>query len=298
MSAGKLLSEQKVESRHLGCGRVVRVYLPPSYESSPRKRYPVLYLHDGQNVFSPAGTHSCFGWGNWELDTTVDRLVAEGRMREILMVAVDNGRSRYTEYRGLLHDADGRRPGKTRKPEDDPNSRFEAYAKFLTEELKPRVDRGFRTLRTPARTGVMGSSLGGICSLSLAWEHPRTFGLAASLSGSFQIERRNFLTRVLKPCVSPKKPLRLYLDSGVVDYTGDDDGRRHTDAVVAELRRIGWKEGRNLRHFTDDPPLTDPELERAGLNREKWEEARRSQHNEFYWRVRVWRALEFLFPPQ
>ncbi|MEY2409566.1 MAG: hypothetical protein QOF48_2236 [Verrucomicrobiota bacterium] len=297
MSEGKLLPEQKVESRHLDGGRVVRIYLPPSYDSAPRKRYPVLYLHDGQNVFSAAGTNCCFGWGNWDLDSTVDRLISQGRMREIIMVAVDNSRSRYKEYRGLIYGGEGATTKKSIGTNDADNARFAAYSKFLALELKPHIDREFRTLKTPASTAVMGSSLGGICSLSLAWERPRTFGMAASLSGSFQIERRNFLVRVLKPWTSRPKPLRLYLDSGVVDYTGDDDGRRHTDAVVAELRRIGWKDGRNLLHFTDEHPLNDEELERTGLRRDKWDEARRSQHNEFYWRVRAWRALEFLFPP-
>ena len=295
MSEGRVLSELKVESRFLPGGRVVRVHLPPSYESSPRKRYPVLYLHDGQNVFSAAGTNCCYGWGSWELDTTADRLAAQGRMREILMVAVDNGRFRFKEYRGLIYETGGKRPGKSGGT-PDVNARFEAYAKFLVEELKPKIDREFRTLKTSASTAVMGSSLGGICSLSLAWEHPKTFGLAASLSGSFHIERRNFLTQVLKPYAGSVKPLRVYLDSGVVDYTGDDDGRRYTDAVAAELLRIGWKEGRTLRHYTDEHPLNDEQLERAGLRRDKWEEARGSQHNEFYWRVRAWRALEYLFP--
>jgi enterochelin esterase-like enzyme len=298
MSEGKLLPERKLESRHLGGGRVVRVYLPPSYETSPRKRYPVLYLHDGQNVFSSAGTNCCFGWGSWELDRTADRLITEGRMREIIMVAVDNGRARYKEYRGLVHGAE--KPSKRSKPATNEidNARFEAYAEFLVEELKPWIDREFRTLKAPASTGVLGSSLGGICSLSLAWEHPKTFGLAASLSGSFQIERKDFLNNVLKPYESRRKPLRLYLDSGVIDYTGDDDGRRDTVAVAAELRRIGWKDGKTLLHFTDEHPLGNAELERAGLPRHKWDEARGSQHNEFYWRLRVWRALEFMFPPK
>lgn len=298
MSEGKILPERRIESRHLSGGRTVRVWLPPSYDASPRKRYPVLYLHDGQNVFSTAGRDCCFGWGSWELDRTADRLVAEGRMREIIMVAVDNGRSRYKEYRGLVHGA-GMPPARAKSATNEiDNARFEAYADFLVEELKPWVDREFRSLKSPANTGVLGSSLGGICSLSLAWEHPKTFGLAASLSGSFQIERQDFLKNVLKPYNKRRKPLGLYLDSGVVDYTGDDDGRRDTDAVVAELRRIGWKEGKTLCHFTDEHPLNDAELERAGLPRHKWEEARRSQHNEFYWRLRAWRALEFLFPPE
>lgn len=298
MSHGKLLPEEKVESRYLGAARTIRIYLPPSYETQPRRRYPVLYLHDGQNVFSAAGTDCCFGWGNWELDKTVDRLVAEGRIREIIMVAIENSCSRYAEYRGALHPADKRSARGNAKGATKPdNARFEAYANFLIKELKPRIDREHRTRKSAADTAVMGSSMGGICSLSLAWENPRTFGAAASLSGAFQVEKANFLRHVLRPYRGRLRPIRVYLDSGTIDFTGDDDGRRHTDAVADELRRLGWKDGENLLRFTDLKPLDESQLETSGLRREKWPEAQKSQHNEFYWRMRAWRALEFLFPP-
>src|SRR5262249_38784955 len=101
-----------------------------------------------------------------------------------------------------------------------------------------------------------------------------------------------------RPYSGKRKPVRIYLDSGVIDYTGDDDGRKWSDAVAAELQRIGWKQGRDLDHYIDAQPLADPELERSGLRHDKWAEARTSQHNEFYWRLRAWRALTFLFPPQ
>lgn len=224
-------------------------------------------------------------------------------MREIIIVAVDNSRARYKEYRGRLHAQEPPKKGKTKKPAPAAtntldNARFDAYASFLIKELKPRIDREFRTLKTPANTAVLGSSLGGICSLSLAWEFPRVFGRAASLSGSFQIERKNFLEQVLRPFDAKPKALRLYLDSGTMDFTGDDDGRKLSSAIVAELRRIGWKDEKNLRHFTDSALAGEHEMEQAGLRRDKWGEAQKSQHNEFYWRLRVWRALEFLFPPE
>ena len=296
MSHGKLLPEESVPSRFLGTPRTVRIYLPPSYDSQPKRRYPVLYLHDGQNVFSSAGTNSCFGWGSWELDRTVDRLIAEGRMQEIIMVGVDNTRARYKEYRGLIH-PEGSQKGHSKTPVEVDNTRFEAYAGFLIKELKPKIDREYRTLKTSANTGVMGSSLGGICSVSLAWEFPKTFGRAASLSGSFQIEKTNFVREVLMPYKGKPKPVRIYIDSGTIDFTGDDDGRRHTDTVWDELRRIGWKDGKNLCHYTDGRPMVEAELEQAGLRHDKWPEAKISQHNEFYWRVRAWRPFEFLFPP-
>jgi len=299
MSDARLLPEVRIESRHLNTSRVVRVYLPPSYARAARRRYPVLYLHDGQNVFSTAGPDCCFGWGNWELDRSADRLVAEGRMREILMVAVDNTRSRYKEYRGRLRPAvEARRRAPKKTSADPDNARFESYAGFLIEELKPWIDREFRTLKTAASTGVMGSSMGGIASLALAWDHPDTFGLAASLSGAFQVEQRNFLERALRRQTGRRKPFRIYLDSGVMDDSGDDDGLRETGEVAGELKRLGWKEGHHLLHFTDPRPFTEAELESAGLGRHKWDEARHSQHNEFYWRMRAWRPLEFLFPPR
>ena len=141
----------------------------------------------------------------------------------------------------------------------------------------------------------MGSSLGGIRSIIVAWEHPEVFGRAASLSGAFQVERTNFFNKVLRPYQGKAKPTRLYLDSGVVDFTGGDDGKKLTSAVAEELRRIGWRG--EMVDFVDAKPLTLPELEQAGLRRDKWAEAQTSQHNEFYWRLRVWRALTFLFPP-
>lgn len=303
MSSGKLLPEVKVESRFLEEPRTVRIYLPPSYDRNFSRRFPVLYVHDGQNVFSSAGPDCCFGWGSWDLDRTVDRLCAEGRMREIIIVAVDNSRARYKEYRGRLHAPEPPKKDKTKKPAPAAtntldNAHFDAYANFLIKELKPRIDREFRTLKTPANTAVIGSSLGGICSLSLAWEFPRVFGRAASLSGSIQIERKNFLEQALRPFGAKPKALRLYLDSGTIDFTGDDDGRKLTSAMVAELRRIGWKDEKNLRHFTDSALAGEHEMEQAGLRRDKWGEAQKSQHNEFYWRLRVWRALEFLFPAE
>jgi enterochelin esterase-like enzyme len=141
----------------------------------------------------------------------------------------------------------------------------------------------------------MGSSVGGICSIELAWEHSEVFGRAASLSGSFQVEGTNFLNNVLHPYQGKAKPTRLYLDSGVVDFTGGDDGRELTAAVVDEFRRIGW--GRELMNFLDAKTLTPAELEKTGLRRDKWSETQTNQHNEFYWRLRAWRALTFLFPP-
>jgi len=278
------LVQEEFPSRFLGSARMVRIYLPPSYARETGKRYPVLYLHDGQNVYSSAGTNVAFGWGNWELDQTADELSRSGKMQEIVMVAVDNSPARYAEYCGAHHEGDA-----------STNTAFENYAAFLIQELKPKIDSTYRTKLDAANTGAMGSSMGGVCSLVLGWEHPDVFGRVASLSGAFMVEKTNFLSNVLKPYGGKAKPIRVYLDSGICDSMKGDDGRALTEAVAGELRRIGW--GKELLHYVDARPLTPGELEKTGLRRDKWAEAQTSQHNEFYWRLRVWRALTFLFPP-
>jgi predicted alpha/beta superfamily hydrolase len=282
--SGSLL-DTNLPSHFFGWNRGIHIYLPPSYPTQPQRRYPVLYLHDGQNVFSSAGTNCAFGWGSWELDRTVDALCRAGKMQEIIMVAVDNSFARMEEYSGRHHVSDGRAT----------NTAFEIYEAFLITDLKPQIDREYRALPEPAHTAVMGSSLGGLCSLALAWEHPEIFGGAASLSGSFQVEQTNFLNEVLKNYRGKAKPIRVYLDSGAADFTGGDDGRALTRQVAAELRRIG--RSKNLKLYFDARPLTPAKLKKSGLRRDKWAEAQTSQHNEFYWRQRSWRALTFLFPP-
>ena len=104
------------------------------------------------------------------------------------------------------------------------------------------------------------------------------------------------MNEVLHNYQGKKKQVRVYLDSGVVDFSGGDDGRKNTEAVAMELRRIGWKNDQDLLHYVDANPLTEAQLESSGLRRDKWKEAQTSQHNEFYRRIRSWRALTFLFP--
>jgi len=102
---------------------------------------------------------------------------------------------------------------------------------------------------------------------------------------------RIFLSEVLCRYRGRPKPVRIYLDSGAMSFTGGDDNRALTAQAAAELRRAGWKN--NLMLYTDEKPLTPEKMAEAGLRRDKWNEAQTSQHNEFYWRLRAWRALTF-----
>lgn len=257
------------------------MHLPPSYLHEPGRRYPVLYVQDGQNAFSSAGPGVAYGWGNWELDIAADQLCRENRMREVILVTVDCTSSRYREYRGPV-------------AANQENQKYEAYRDFLIHELKPGIDKEYRTLADPANSALIGSSMGGICSVAIAWERPDVFGQAASLSGAFQVENKYFLRHVLRRYSGPVKPLRIYLDSGDCDYSGGDDGLNETMAVAAEFKRIGWNEN-NLHHFID-PRLTAEQLTPFHLPEDKFREAQASQHNELYWRLRAWRPLCWMFP--
>lgn len=290
MAQTNRIIDDSISSRILGGNRAFHVHLPLSYGMKRPRRYPVLYVQDGQNVFTSAGPNAGFGWGNWALDETADKLARAGQMREIIIVAVDNSPARIAEYSGHV-------PAPSLESTNAANARdraaFERYTQFLITELKPLIDRTYRTRSDAANTGVMGSSMGGICSLALAWEHPEVFGRAACLSGSFQIEHEYFLNSVLRNYRGTPKPIRIYLDSGVMDFTGGDDNHRRTEAVAAELRRIGWT--KDLEFYTEEKPATDAEMAASNLRSDHRAEARRSQHNEFYWHLRAWRALLFLF---
>ena len=219
---------------------------------------------------STVGTNVAFGWetGSWTKQWIVssrrnecaDHHGAVDCSRERYLISGPAILSRQTNW------ADERRHSARRQHP------FREIRTLLIEELKPRVGREYRTVPGPANTGVLGSSMGGLCSVVLAWQRPDVFGKAASLSGAFQVENRHFLVNILQPYRGKPKPFKVYLDSGTTDFTGGDDGHAQTEAVATELHRIGWREGRDLLHFVDEKPLTEIELAKTGLRRDKWKE--------------------------
>ena len=161
----------------LGRSRRVLVYLPADYATRPARRYPVLYLHDGQNVFDAA---TSFG-GEWGVDETLDRLRAAGQdATGSIVVAVDNGQ----EFR-----ADEYIPWPSAALKDQPHHGGQggAYVDFLALTLKPYVDGHYRTQPDAAHTGVAGSSLGGLISVYAALKYPRVFGRVGAFSPAFWV---------------------------------------------------------------------------------------------------------------
>jgi len=160
--------------------RHVDIWLPPGYDDDPARRYPVLYMHDGQNCFDAAD--AAFGVA-WEAQRALERLIAAGQARPAMIVAVWNTVDRYREYRPAapfhyLSEPARRQvlAGLGGAPVSD------AYLTFLVAELKPFIDATYRTRPTREDTFIMGSSMGGLISLYALCEFPDTYGGAACLS--------------------------------------------------------------------------------------------------------------------
>ncbi|HEY2124768.1 MAG TPA: alpha/beta hydrolase-fold protein, partial [Chthoniobacterales bacterium] len=171
-------------------GRTVRIYLPRGYDQNLTRRYPVIYLHDGQNVFDPGGP-----FGSWSADATATREMGQGRMREAILVGIDNDSARIPEYQPPNDSYQGTQ------------GRADAYASFVINNVRPYVDTAFRTLNDPKNTVTIGSSMGGLVSLYLGREFS-TFGKIAVMSPALWISP-NYIAQVNS---TPKKPLRVHLD--------------------------------------------------------------------------------------
>jgi len=163
----------------------VRVYTPPGYGENSLKRYPVLYMHDGRNLFFP---EEAFLGQEWRVDETLNFLDAMNLVDKVLVVGIYAG-DRMTEYT---------EPG------------YHDYGRFITDELIPMIAVNYRSLDGPKYTAVMGSSLGGVVSLYLAWQYPDYFSKAACLSSTFAW-RDNLMDRI---ATEPRRAIAIYLDSG------------------------------------------------------------------------------------
>ena len=146
--------------------RRIWLYLPPGYTHS-QKHYPVLYMHDGQNIFDEATS----GYGEWGVDECLDSLAKNSRF-ECIVVGVDNGPQRLNEYNPFDNERFGLGEGK-------------AYADFLANTLKPFIDAHYRTLKDKNNTIIAGSSMGGLISYYAALTYPSVFGKAGVFSPAF-----------------------------------------------------------------------------------------------------------------
>ncbi|MCO6401621.1 MAG: hypothetical protein J5I99_10390 [Verrucomicrobia bacterium] len=221
VSAPQVISVGSWTSSYTGNGipsRPGRIYLPRGYTENTWKHYPVLYMHDGQNVFDPGGPY-----GSWSAEVAATAEIAGGRMRETIIVAVDNTGSRMDEYG---------------TPQDGHTGNY--YLMYLAHNVKPNIDANYRTLTDRMNNGTLGSSLGGLisayCGLS-----SNVFGLAGAMSPSYWYGP-NFASWINS---QPTKGSRIWMDMG----TAESDGSMWTPfwPVYESLLSDGYVVGDDLK---------------------------------------------------
>ncbi len=259
MTVGDIRYHRQFSSAALAEPHDVLVYLPPGYEEDRRKRYPVLYLQDGQNVFD--GETAFIHGQEWGVDDSAEHMIRVGEIKPLIVVAVHNaGVHRIDEYTPTA-DKRSRRGGKAY-----------LYGRMLVNDLKPYIDLQYRTLRDRRHTGLGGSSLGGLVSLYLGLKHADVFGKLAIMSPSVWWDNRAIL-RMVSDFESLYRP-SIWLDIGTQEGASPRrvlaDTRALRDGLVAQ----GWRLGRNLGYF----------------------EAVGADHSERSWARRVPMMLKFLFP--
>ncbi len=204
--------------------------MPPIYDAQPERRYPVLFMQDGQNLFDP---ETSFIKGNyWRMGETADELIVTGQIEPLVIVGIYNtGAGRIDEY---TPSEDNRLGG----------GQADAYGQMLVEELKPFIDHSYRTLSGADNCGMGGSSLGGLVSLYLGLRYTWVFSKLAVMSPSVWWHNRAILRTVAQ--IARKPDLKIWLD------VGTREGRRALPDVRAlkrDLIKKGWKRGRDLGYM-------------------------------------------------
>jgi len=205
------------------------VYVPPMYDAQPDRRYPVLFMQDGQNLFDP---ETSFIKGNyWRMGETADELIAASQIEPLIIVGIYNtGVHRINEYTPF----EDKRLG---------GGQADAYGQMLVEELKPFIDHAYRTLPGAENCGMGGSSLGGLVSLYLGLRYTWVFGKLAVMSPSVWWHDRTILRTVAQ--IKRKPDLRIWLDIGT------REGQRtlpDARALKRDLISKGWKRGKDLAY--------------------------------------------------
>ncbi|HEU4406010.1 MAG TPA: alpha/beta hydrolase-fold protein [Polyangiaceae bacterium] len=252
--------------------RPLLVYVPPAGGAGA---LPVLYMHDGQNLFDPKAVG-----GGWGVQGTFDAMIAAGAARRALVVGVPNSAARFDEYTPTTDVIDGL---------GTVGGKGDAYVSFLVDHIKPFVDGRYPTLRDRANTGVLGSSLGGLISLHAARRRPDVFGFAGSMSGTCGWGSIGAQNPTVVFQYQQKLPVSIYLDSGGDDgggcFDADGDGMRDDNGeaddnfcenrdMLDRLRALGWRDGVDLTYRLDGG----------------------APHNEAAWRGRLPGALHDWFP--
>ena len=239
-ATGTTLGWAQVPSAHVPA-RDVDIWLPPGYGDDPDARYPVLYMHDGQNLFDPSLSYTGVDWG---VDEAMTRLIQSGRIPPAIVVGIWNTPARFPEYmprkpvppQGLDFGAGNGPPLQVERIASD------AYLRFLVEELKPRIDATFRTKPGRDHTAIAGSSMGGLISIYAAAEYPDVFGQVGAVSTHWPVGDGLVIDWLADHLPDPATH-RLWFDHGTA--TLDAQYAPYQQRMDRVLREAGYVEGDN-----------------------------------------------------
>lgn len=269
-----------VFSPQLNNTRDLVVYLPPSYDENylkPFRASDTLLMHDGQNLFN--ASTSAFGVA-WMCQNTLDSLIPQGDMREIIVIGVDNTPQRIYEYTYSVDPTVGDGGG------------ADAYIDFLVDTVAPLAVAQYRIFddEPGSRWGILGSSLGGLLSCYAAWTRPQRFGFGGCMSSSFWWNNQDFNASVLPRHAGGAYPsvTALYLDSG--DAGPDNDDVTQTRTVRDSVLALGFP------YAPVAPQCTAPDTD-ACPRALAYFLARGAQHSEAYWGARFYVPMQYGFPP-
>ncbi len=236
--SGTVMVLPDVWSPQLENRRNIFAYLPASHHELGR-RYPVIYMHDGQNLFDALTSFT----GEWYVDETMQTLEQDGL--EAIIVGIPNtGENRLNEYSPFTQ---GRMGG----------GKGNEYLNFIANTVKPLIDSSFLTLPEREHTGILGSSMGGLISLYAFFNCPEVFGMAGAMSPAFWFGQRGIYAYVQN---APYVPGKIYLDAGTQEAHGRQlISRKYAWSVAGaaqEMRDLlvskGYHDGENIRYIEEE----------------------------------------------
>ena len=255
---GNIKIHQDFHSRFLPTDRTITVYLPPGYEDDRNRRYPVLYMQDGQNLFD--GATSFMAGNEWQMDEKAETLISKNQIEPLIIVGVSSsGLARITDFTPPM--IGGPKPG----------GHADLYGRMLVEEIKPFIDAQYRTKAGAADTGLGGMSLGGLVTIYLGFKYPAVFGKLAITSPAAFWNNEMIVGYVRS--LPSKTNQRIYLSVGTAEQVEFLDSARDLHQVLVDK---GWRPGMNFDYF-----------EAPGVNHAPGKHGARVEH-----------MLRFLSPPQ
>lgn len=256
-----------VESKALDQEKTIRVYLPKSYEKNKDRHYPVMYMHDGQNLFN----RETSAYGHiWQAHEVVEKLIRDHVIDGLIIVGIDHGPGleRLNEYSPWLAD-DYKKFGFDQAV----GGNGHAYGKFIVEELKPFIDKKYRSLSQREFTGLAGSSMGGFISLYLGAEYPHIFSKICAMSTAVWFAETALFDHLRT--YDPNHHVKWYIDVGTKEVEDPKFNRLYiqgSQAIYDLLKSKGV-----------DEPFLEMIIEEDGI------------HNEVAWARRFPYALRWLF---